>query len=392
MAATYDRTAGSPSRDFYAGIPIFEGFARVLDPTLYRPLPDDWVVGLTDIVESSKAIQAGRYKTVNTAGASTIAAVANALGNRDFPFVFGGDGASFAVSATDAATARDALAATATWAREDLDLSLRAALVPVSAVRERGWDVRVARFAPSAHVSYAMFSGGGLAWAEKEAKRGAFAVSPAPPGTRPDLTGLSCRFEEIPAQRGIILSLIVTPGRAADQAAFRALAEDVLTLAANASEAGRPVPETGPPIKWLPTGLDLEARASRRAGRPLLLRRLTLAGRMITAALVFRLGIRVGRFDPAVYRRELVENTDFRKYDDGLRMTLDCTPELADRIQARLASAEATGVARFGLHRQASALMTCFVPSIHHSDHVHFVDGAAGGYAAAARELKAALG
>ncbi len=35
------------------------------------------------------------------------------------------------------------------------------------------------------------------------------------------------------------------------------------------------------------------------------------------------------------FRRELVENTDFRKYDDGLRMTLDCSAELADAIDVR---------------------------------------------------------
>ena len=33
--------------------------------------------------------------------------------------------------------------------------------------------------------------------------------------------------------------------------------------------------------------------------------------------------------------------------------------------------------------------MTCFVPSATRPDHVHFVDGAMGGYAAAARAVKA---
>jgi hypothetical protein len=35
-----------------------------------------------------------------------------------------------------------------------------------------------------------------------------------------------------------------------------------------------------------------------------------------------------------------------------------------------------------------SSAMTCFVPSPTCSEHVHFVDGAAGGYAAAAQALK----
>ena len=52
------------------------------------------------------------------AGAAVIAAVTNALDGREFPFVFGGDGASFAISPDDLARARDALAATATWVGE----------------------------------------------------------------------------------------------------------------------------------------------------------------------------------------------------------------------------------------------------------------------------------
>src|SRR5437764_2361199 len=153
--------------DFYASLQIFDGFASIMDPARYQPLPQDWVLGLTDVVASTRAIEQGRYKAVNTAGASVIAAISNALAGRKFPFVFGGDGASFAVSGDDEALARAALAATAAWTRDDLELNLRAALVPVSSVREQGLDVSVARFAPSRNVSYAMFSGGGLAWADR---------------------------------------------------------------------------------------------------------------------------------------------------------------------------------------------------------------------------------
>jgi hypothetical protein len=44
---------------------------------------------------------------------------------------------------------------------------------------------------------------------------------------------------------------------------------------------------------------------------------------------------------------------------------------------------------RYGLHRQEAAMMTCFTPSVMRSDHVHFIDGARGGYATAATALKA---
>ena len=42
-----------------------------------------------------------------------------------------------------------------------------------------------------------------------------------------------------------------------------------------------------------------------------------------------RFGIKVGNFVPKTYLQQVVENSDFRKFDDGLRMVLDCTAELA---------------------------------------------------------------
>ena len=373
---------------FYANVPVFRGFTRLMEPGLYVPLPDDWTVGIADIVQSTAAIAAKRYKDVNMAGAAIIAAVTNALDHREYPFVFGGDGASFAVPPGDLALAREAMAATAAWVRDDLGLEMRVAMVPVRAIRASGLDIRVARFAPSPDVSYAMFTGGGLGWAEAAIKRGEFAVAPAPPGTAPDLSGLSCRFEEIPSARGLILSVLIVP---VDEAgtAFRSAIEDIITLVERSPDAGRPVPARGPGFRWPPKGFDLELRTMR--GGPMIVRRAVLAGWSLFAYLLLRYRIRAGSFSPQKYLDEVVANTDFRKYDDGLRMILDCTEELAARLERDLAAAAARSVLRYGLYRQDAAMMTCFAPAPSRSDHVHFVDGARGGYASAATALKAAF-
>jgi hypothetical protein len=258
------------------------------------------------------------------------------------------------------------------------------ALVPVAQIRAHGRDVRVARYAPSVNLSYAMFSGGGLAWADSAAKRGEFAVAPAPPGTWPDLTGLSCRFEEFRAARGLILAVLILPAAGADAAAFRALIEDVVALVERSPDAGLPVPAGGPHMRWPPQGVALEAAAAPGERR---LRRAAVLAKTLVYFLIMRSGMRVGGFVPAKYLREVAENSDFRKYDDGLRMILDCTPELAAALDRRLAAAAGTAV--YGLHRQQAGMMTCFAPSPSRSDHVHFIDGAEGGYAAAAAALKA---
>ena len=85
---------------FYEDLPSFSKFDEVVENERYHPLPDDWFVGVTDVINSTGAIAEGRYKMVNMAGASVISAVTNELGGAPFPFVFGGDGAGFAAPGT----------------------------------------------------------------------------------------------------------------------------------------------------------------------------------------------------------------------------------------------------------------------------------------------------
>ena len=374
--------------DFYASLPVFDDFTLVTDDARFKPLPDGWVVGVADVVQSTKAIAENRYKAVNMAGAAVIVSITNALQGRDFPFVFGGDGASFAVSGADAAAARQALAETATWVGEDLDLKLRIGLMPVADIRAQGQDVRVARYAPSGNISIAMFSGGGLAFADAAMKRGDIAIEPAPPGAHPDLTGLSCRYELIPSQRGHVLSLVVMPGPKATPQTFRAAVQAVTHIVEKTPDASRPLPGQGLKIKWPPSGTDLEARASRKAGESVRTRKIKVLAKTFLVFLVMHFKLRVGRFIPEQYVSELIENSDFRKFDDSLRMVLDCTPELAAEIEGYLMRAQADGVVKFGTHKQDAAMMTCFTPNPASPNHVHFIDGADGGYATAATMMK----
>ena len=367
---------------------VFDAFERVLDADVFVPAGvGDWL-GMTDVVGSTAAIARGGYKAVNMAGAAVISALINRFPGGRIPFVFGGDGASFVVDETQADAAREVLAATATWVAEELGLPLRAALVPVSAIREAGLDLRVAWYMASRNVTYAMLSGGGVEWAEREMKAGRFAIAPAPAGARPNLEGLSCRWQPLESRNGRIASLIVRPSGTRDAATFAAVVRDVLHIVETGEkDAGTPVTTEGLKFRWPPAGLSLEAR-SLDPGRSLLRRKAGLVGFTLFAYLLFKLGIKAGRFDPARYRREVAQNSDFRKFDDGLRMTIDCSPDTLSRIEQRLAEAAAAGIVEFGLHSQSAALMTCIVPSAIASDHMHFVDGAGGGYARAAEAMK----
>ena len=323
----------------------YSDFSSILDYSAYDPLPDDWLIGITDVVDSGSAIRRGAYEDVNFAGVSVIAAVGNSWGTYDFPFTFGGDGAAFALPAGGLEHATSALRQVAALAKTDFGLTLRAGLLPVSEIRANGHDVRVARYAASSRASFSMFAGGGLKWAERELKKGRYSVEPAKTSSKPDLKGLSCDWLPIPNQHGMILSLLVEPRETTSSGTFAALARRVLAVFDASDRQGHPLPERPPTPRKPETCVDPESWL------------------------------------------EIASHSDFKKYDDVLRLTLDCSEEHADKAESILQEAAVRGDIFYGMHRQSHAVMTCLVPAASPQSHLHFLDGRDGGYSKAAEML-----
>jgi hypothetical protein len=332
---------------FNTQLDAYHDFADLLDTTVYQPLPDEWLVGITDVVDSTSAVTAGRYKDVNYAGASAIAALGNAWNSFDFPFVFRGDGAAFALHPHRLETATAALQQTVGYVRDVLQLDLRAGLVSVREIRAGGSDVKTARYSASEAATYAMFAGGGLNWADRQIKAGKYDITHNLTRTAPDLRGLTCEWAPIPSQSGEILSLLVEPCDHAKSAMFATLAKKILSIFEVGERHSHPVPNDVVITKDVADYLGGGAWA------------------------------------------DVVANSDYRRYDDVLRLTLDCTAEQIGMVEALLVPARDRGDIRFGLHRQSHALMTCLVPSSNKGSHLHFLDGMGGGYTKAAEMLEA---
>lgn len=373
---------------WHEAIPQLSDFAQVTDPAYYQPVPDDWWIGISDVVDSTAAVRSGKYKAVNLAGAGTISAVANELGGDLSLFIFGGDGARFVVPPENAERAAKALSRVATWARRDLDLELRVATMPVADVRVAGNDVRAAFWRASDDVRYAMFMGDGLEWAETQLKDGKIRLDASSENEEPDLNGLSCLWGPVQSKQGKIVSLIVRPVPGAPMHRFSEIASAVIALLEESQDLN-PVPPDGPNVRWPSVSIDLQSRVA-QDGRSRWLRRAKVVGTAGLIWLIFKIGIRLSGFDPKRYRREMAVNTDFRKFDDALMMTVDCTPEMVSRLRDMLEDAVAEGIVRYGLHMQDEAIMTCVAPSVQSSDHMHFIDGGEGGYVAAAAQLRRA--
>ena len=127
--------------NFFETLTPFQHRRESFDSRYYRPAPDDWLLAVTDVESSTRAVEAGRYQLVNLAGAAGIAAVRNVCDGETIPFLFGGDGAVLLIPPAHAAAARAALAQTIAFVRQTYQLTLRAGAMQVGDIRRRGREV-----------------------------------------------------------------------------------------------------------------------------------------------------------------------------------------------------------------------------------------------------------
>ena len=157
-------------------------------------------------------------------------------------------------------------------------------------------------------------------------------------------------------------------------------------LGGDASEAAQTSNRTLS-FRFPPSGLKLEALAF-SAFTPFKARFWRIIMESLVQLYAERFQKQVGPYKAREYGKEMVSQTDFRKYEGMLRMVLDLMLEQADALEIVFERERAAGRLVCGFHRSDSALMTCLVFDLTSTAHVHFLDGADGGVALAARQLK----
>ena len=166
---------------------------------------------------------------------------------------------------------------------------------------------------------------------------------------------------------------------------YRTVIEEFRTILG--TDPRSPVQQEALRPKWPPKSLRLEILNLNRLNS-IFVSALKAVGFSIFARILFLFRLSAGSFNPDQYKREVETNADFRKFDDMLRMVLDCSETQASRLEALLEDHYQKGHLYYGIHKSTEALMTCLVFSLASHQHVHFVDGSNGGYAMAATQLK----
>lgn len=386
--------------DFYLQMTPFRDFAQITHEGCYHPVPSDWHIVMTDIRGSTEAVKRGQSKEVNLIGVAAIVVYCNLVGSQEVPFTFGGDGATMIVPDSLLKDFMKSLLALKKLAAESFQLELRVGSVPVAKIREVQSELLVAKYELSPGNYLAQFKGGGLTVAEEWFKKKDLRADllerskeTSEPATSLNnhLKGLSCRLLPLKSVNGKILTLLCKPSIKQDPfIVLNRLFTELQGLLGNTADHLLPLGEAHLRWPFPPRRVSLEAHLSSEK-RPFFLTWLFVFIYAAVSNLSLSWGFRMGSFLPSKYKKELRFNSDFRKFDETLRMVLDCTPVQIEQIRKVLTRFEEEGLLTFGLHLSDSALMTCFVESPTNNRHIHFIDGNNGGYTSAAVELKTKL-
>lgn len=368
--------------------PLLLDFADTTRWDALATVPNDWLVVISDVKNSTPAIEAGKYKTVNTVGASSIMAALNAADVASLGYVFGGDGATFLVPPQFAEAVLNALFATRDLARTELGLELRIGAVPVQHLTEKGWKLRCARFQVAEGVTQAVISGDGIFEAERWIKgtqpNNPYLLTNAPTSAA-DLTGLECRWSPVKSLHGEVVSLLVlavdSPER--DAGTYANAVKKVEEI----YHGPKPLSAEALRLAHAWKSFREEATVRSPAGRWFYQLKAFVVTQVAHAFWEW-----AGHAFGKRYKQELVGRTDRKKFDGVLRMTLDGNYVQRRELTAYLEKARAAGELVYGIHVSPAAIVTCLIFDRSNGGHFHFLDGSDGGYTRAAAQMKSQLG
>lgn len=355
--------------------------------SLFHPVPVDWHVIITDIKGSTQAVQSGLHETVNLIATGSIVTVLNLAFRAGItvPFFFGGDGATFIVPPSIVDQAMQGLLLYQLNTSANFNIELRVGVVPVQEIYQEGHELNISKFSLSDAFSIPVILGKGLSFAEQLIKAEDYLfASELAPAAELDLSGMQCRWDKIdpPENSQEIVTLLV-------------MAVGLVSPASVFSKVIRHIDEIyGPPQKRQPISvaklklkssfdrLSVEMRA--RIGKIRFFE-------LLKSWLINLYGYIYFQTESGKnYLNRLVEMSDTLVMDGRINTVISGNQGQRFQLLKALDELEQAGEVLYGVHISGDSVMSCYVRDLK-DGHIHFVDGAEGGYTQAARQLKAKL-
>lgn len=372
--------------DFYKNLKQIADFSKIMENENYSKVPNEWFVIVSDIKGSTKAIEEGKYKQVNFIAALTIIGILNINRELDFPYIFGGDGASLIIPPILLEASKKVLIEASKKAKETFDLELRVGVISLKEIEKRGSFIEITKFQVSKDFSQAIVRGNGLELAEELLKKEYETFKIDDDFTNdytPNFDGLECRWEDIKTPKEETISILIKSLNENSNEIYQNSLKQIEQIAGS-FEDRNPLKYTNQlNLSFNPRVLNTEATifTKNKISKFFLILRLMFENLLGLILMKYSIGLW------GQYKNIIIRTTDTEKFDDMLRMVITTTKEQSFELENYLQKEYENKNLVYGIHKSDSALMTCLIFQ-RHGKHIHFVDSSNGGYALAAKELK----
>ncbi|GAA4214713.1 DUF3095 domain-containing protein [Pedobacter jeongneungensis] len=371
---------------FYANLPVnkIPLHQLLIKNHLFKGIPADWHVIITDIKSSTAAVNAGLHENVNLIATGSIVAVLNIAfkANITVPFFFGGDGATFIIPPGIVDEVMKSLLKYKDNALENFSLDLRVGIVPVEEIYARNHNLQISRFSSSETFSIPIILGDGLAYAEKMIKGDDYLLSGHDTANDEiDLSGMQCRWDKIepPENSEEIVTLIVIARDYRQQAEVFSKVIRHLDQIYGTPEKRQPISVSKLIFRTSFNSLGKEMK--HRLGKIKFIELIKSWFINIYGYIYFR--TESGKN----YLKQLVAMSDTLVMDGRINTVITGTEKQRLTLQKALNVLEGKDEILYALYVSGESIMSCYVRDLD-DDHIHFVDGAEGGYTQAAGILK----
>lgn len=382
--------------DFYKKLaairqPIPEVLAR---EELFSNAPGDWHVVVADIINSTEAVASGRHADVNLIAAGCLIAVLNVTKslNIEIPYFFGGDGGTVLVPSEMLEAAIAGLHAHKQNSLDNFSLNLRVGSISIKEIVAAGYEIKIAKVEESPGFNKSLLIGNGIKYAEYIIKKNAGTGNRLSSAEQDllNMEGMECKWDKIrpPASELEVVCFLI---EAIDEKKQATLYCDILKrLDKEYGDIQKRHPIT---INMLKFKIDFnklrkEMIARYSKWKPFYFLKESL--RSIAGKFFFKYNLRVNNLRANDYLNQLITFSEILTIDGRINTIVSGNSDNRKRFVSYLQELEKQNLIVFGHYVSTASIMTCYVQNMENK-HVHFIDGADGGYTEAAKELKPKL-
>lgn len=363
--------------------------AEVFYEENFTLVPLDWHVVIADVIDSTAAVNAGRHDDVNLVAAGSLVAALNVAKSKNvkIPYFFGGDGGTLIVPEKILEDVLSALDAHNRNSLKNFDLEMYIGSMGVKEIIDSGHYLKIAKYKYGTGLDKAAVVGDGLKYAEKFIKGSYKSISGQSSPRFLNLEGLECRWDKVkpPIKKNQVVCYLIEAVEPQNQ--IKIYHEVLLKMDDIFGNLQNRNPLSVHRLKLLASYRKIKRELKAKYDT---LESASLFQNYLKTKIVklFFKYIKLGKsLTSREYLSQVVSNADTIIVDGKINTIVTAEGVKCLKFDKYLSQLKSENKIIYGSCVSKESVLTCYIEN-RDSNHIHFVDGAEGGYTKAAKIFK----